>query len=171
MGRSKPNPLQTINFMHSFNKLNKGTLSVFGSYFSFAIAVYYLPQQGHFFYSIINKPTALCDYIFNASAPLTATGIGYNTERTKLITALHNTHESCYPCRIIFCLRQVFTNGSFTPLLSISIHHSLTPSCKQIVQILPRPVNFLGTQNQVHIRQLINQLLPSTLRHTPHKPE
>ena len=65
----------------------------------------------------------------------------------------------------------MFANRSLTSFLLDDIYDLVAAALQNIIQITRGVMEPLGSNDEIHIRQTVDQLLSSTLRHAAHKTE
>ena len=169
MRRGETNALKSVNGVHRLNQLHKGTLAVFHANLPLAVAVDDLSEQRDLLHALLHQPAAFGDNVLDGTAPFTAAGAGDDAKSAVLITALHDADKSSNRSGFTVAQRQVLADGTFAAGLRLGIHNAITPAVEQFVKMLAGAVKFLRAQHEVHIRQLIDQLLPPALRHATHE--
>ena len=142
--------------MNRLDQLHKGALAILHTNLAFAVAIDDLPQQSDFPHAALHQPAAFAHDILNAPAALASAGVGYDAKGAELVAALHDAHKGRHRLGFALCAEQMFTNGPFTALLFVRVHHLVAAAIQQLIKILTCTVKFLGPKNQIHIRQLIH---------------
>ena len=59
----------------------------------------------------------------------------------------------------------------FAPLLRLDIDHLIAPPGQEVVEVFRRAMKLLRAEDEVHVRQPVDQLAPAALGHATHEPE
>ena len=65
----------------------------------------------------------------------------------------------------------MFADGRLTPLLYRDVHNFVAPARQEVIQVFRSAMELLGANDEVHVRQAVNQPLPTALGHAAHKAE
>ena len=68
-------------------------------------------------------------------------------------------------------VEQMFADGRLAVFFFGNIHDFFARAGNDFVQIIRRAMKFLRAEDQIHVRQFINQFLSATLRHAAHETE
>src|SRR5947207_6236176 len=66
-------------------------------------------------------------------------------------------------------VEQMLLDARFAALLLFDLDNLVAPPRENVVQIIRRAMKLLRADNEVHVRQSVNQLLSAALRHAAHK--
>ncbi len=87
-----------------------------------------------------------------------------------LVAALHDADERGHGS-FGAAVEQMIANRRLAPLLFRHVHDFFARAGNDFVQIIRRAMKFLRAEDQIHVRQFINQFLPAALRHAAHETE
>src|ERR1044071_10389281 len=158
MRRGESDTLNAFNRMDRFEKLPESSRG-FGwcvtRHFSGvppapSITRHDLSKQGDLLHASRDELSALRHYVVNRAAAFFTSGVRNNAERAVLITSLHDAHE----CRDrLFCVavEQVLPDGALASPFFGHIHDLGLAAFKNVTQIIRRVVNFLSSNDQVHV--------------------
>src|SRR4029077_18021920 len=107
MWRSKAQPLQTIDLMHSFQQLDEWALSLQRRKFVSPIKVHDLPEQGHLPHTILDQPSHFGNNRLDRTTSFLAPRLRHDAKGTMHIAPLHNGNER----RRLPLVRRVITDG------------------------------------------------------------
>ena len=65
----------------------------------------------------------------------------------------------------------MLANRRLTPLLRRHVHDFIAAAGKDFIEVIRRVMKFLRAQDEVHVRQFINQFLSAALRHATQETE
>ena len=65
----------------------------------------------------------------------------------------------------------MLANGRFAPLLFRHVHDFFRATGQDFVEAIPRAMKLLCAEDQIHVRQPVNEFLSAALRHAPHETE
>jgi len=65
----------------------------------------------------------------------------------------------------------MLTNRRLAPLLRCHIHNFVAVAGQDFIKVIRRVMKFLRAEDEVHVRQFINQFLSPALRHAAHETE
>src|SRR5689334_13416178 len=93
MGRGEADALKPVDFVHSFEKLDKRRLAIGDRNFTPAVAGDDLAEQRDLFDSFFDEAATFGDDVRNGAASFLTAGVGNNAEGAVLIAALHDADE------------------------------------------------------------------------------
>ena len=65
----------------------------------------------------------------------------------------------------------MLANGRFAALLFRHVHDFFAATGQKFVEVIRRAMKFLRAEDEVHVRQTVNEFLSAALRHATHEPE
>ena len=169
MRRSKPNALETFDFVHGLDELYERTLAIFHADFAFTVAIDDLAEQRNFPNAADHQLAAFSYDIFDAPTSFPPSCVRHNTKGAKLVAALHDTHKCGDRLCIADSQGEMFANGGLATGFFVSVHHFVAAPGKEIIEVFAGAMKLLRPQHEIHIRQLINQLPPAALCHAAHE--
>ena len=87
-----------------------------------------------------------------------------------MIAALHDADKRGDGFRRV-AVEQMLANGRLAPLLFRHVHDFVAAPGDDFVKTIRRAMKLLRAQNQIHVRQPVNQFLSAALRHATHETE
>ncbi|MEM7429211.1 MAG: hypothetical protein AAF441_24260, partial [Pseudomonadota bacterium] len=97
--------------------------------------------------------------------------VGDDAKSAVLITALHDADKRGDGFCLRLAVENVFLDRGFAAAFLGGIHDLLLAAGEQSVDVFAGSMKFLGAEHEVHIREPIDQFLPTALGHAAHETE
>ena len=157
--------------MNGFDQLNKcGFIVAFGNV-TFTKACHDLAQQRDFSNALRDELATFCHDLGDAAATFFTTRVGHDAERAVLIAALHDADERGHGFILGVAVEQMFLDRAFAALFLCGINDLVAFTLENFVEVFGCAMKLLRAENEVNVRQTINQFLAATLRHATHEAE
>ena len=135
-----------------------------------SVARHDLAEQGDFLHAAGDEFAAFGEDVGNGAAAFLAARGRHDAEGAMLVAALHDADKRGDGFLGV-PVQQMFANGAFAPLLFRNVHDFLLPTGDDVVEVICGAMKFLRADDEVNIRQAVNQLLAAALRHAAHETE
>ena len=161
MGRSEPNPFQSVESVQRIEQLNKWAFPVCGGKDMPPVKIDNLSKQGHFLYSFCDERPDLSDNFWDWPAPLVSTRVGDNAKCAMHIAPLHNGYErgdlffveNVVPDRALR-VRFLFHVDDRKP----DIVAARRPfAFDGLVDVIGNAMKFLGSDDKVQVRDFVQK--------------
>jgi len=173
VGRAKADPLQVVDFIHRFEQLHEGGAAVAAGDEAPAVAGDDLAQEGDFLDALRGQLAAFGHDIADGPAAFLAAGVGDDAEGAELVAALHDAHIGGHGFAGV-AVEQMLANRGFTACFRRHVHDFPALAGEKAVEVLRGAMQLLRADNQIHIRQAVDQprapVLGDAAQETQHHP-
>ena len=129
-----------------------------------------LAEEGDFLHALGGELPAFGDDVGDGAAALLAAGVGDDAEGAILVAALHDADKGGDGFFRV-AVEQMLADGRFAARLRRHVHDLFLPSGQQVVQVIRRAMKFLRADDQVDVRQAVDEFPSTALGHAAEEAE
>src|SRR3984893_16974515 len=173
MGRSKTEPVQSLDLMHRFEQLHERGFTVAFREFVTAVKINDLTEQRNFLHTVSHQLLHFPHDLRDRSAAFGSARLRHDTEGAMHVASLHDGNESGR----LFCGEFLFANRFLRTGFFINIDDGkswIVPApggafFEEILHIVRDAMKLLGADDKIDMRQMLQERAGACLRQATKK--
>ena len=129
-----------------------------------------LAEESDFLDTAGDQIAAFGDDVGDRAASLFAPSVGNDTEGAVLVAPLHDADERGHGFPGV-AVEEVFADGGFAAFFEFDINNFVAAAGQQIIKIVGGSMEFLCADDEIDVREAVDEFLSTRLGHAAHKAE